>query len=147
MAERVAAGGVGRDHAADGAGRGAGRVRREPAADLRELRVQRRAHVTPGSDGDVSESIAQNAAKCTLRSRTSAGPSDFAGEPGARSARDQRQVVLVAVADEHRDVLGVFRNGDRERSDLKRAGVGRVQPAREARRSGAARGTGREGRR
>ena len=60
-----------------------------------------------------------------------AGPETLAGEAGAGPAGDQREVVLEAVAHERRDVLGVFRDGDGERSDLERAGVGRVQPARQ----------------
>ena len=55
----------------------------------------------------------------------------LAGQPGAGPAGDQRQVVLVAVPDEHRDVAGVLGNGDRQRRDLERAGVGGIEPARE----------------
>jgi hypothetical protein len=55
----------------------------------------------------------------------------FAGEAGARPARDERQVVLEAVPDEYGDILNILRDGDGRGHDLEGAGVGCVETARE----------------
>ena len=55
----------------------------------------------------------------------------FAGEAGAGPARDERQVVLEAVSDEHGDVIRILRDGDGRGRDLEGAGVGGVKAARE----------------
>ncbi len=89
------------------------------------------AHVTPGSTVIASAVTARMRLKLHAQVEDDGRPETLAGQPGAGPAGNDGEVVLEAVPHEHGDVVGVFRDGDCQRRDLERAGVGRVQPARE----------------
>ena len=108
-----------------------------------------RRSVTPGCDGHrVGADRRGCGGSCTLRSRTSAGPSDFAGESGAGPARDQRaRCARGSTRTSDRDVVRVFGDGDRERRRSRnglasvavepaRRGASKWQPRRGTRRGG-----------
>jgi hypothetical protein len=130
VVEGVAAAGVGGDHPAERAGRGTGRVRSEAAADLLQLRVQVVQH-DARLDGHRVGADREDAAEVDGEVEDERGAERLTGQPGAGPARDDRDGVLVAVADQRRDALGVLRHRDGQRRDLEGAGVGGVQSARQ----------------
>ena len=87
------------------------------------------AHVRPAATVAQSGPTARMRRKCTLRSTTSPGPSASPASPVPAAAGDERQLRLVGVLDKDPQVGLVHRDGDRERGDLERAGVGGVQAA------------------
>jgi hypothetical protein len=126
--ECVVATGVGRDHAAERARRATGGIRREAATNLREFRVELvKHHPRLNSNGirtdrkDLPEVNAQVDRDCWTER--------FAGKSSACTARNDSDVVAVAVANKRRDTLDIGWHCNGEWFNLKRAGVGRVQPS------------------
>ncbi len=122
------AGGVGREHPADGAGRLASRVRGETAADFGELRIQPLQHDARLHAHRVGSNF-PNLAQMPAQVDDQPIAQRFAGDAGARPARDQRHLVFRAVAHDCLDVLGVERGDRAERLDLEDARIGTVEPA------------------
>ncbi len=124
------AGGVGRQHAADGAFQ-VGRVGREAPPLLRQHRDQVAQH-DARLDADGIGADGEDAAEVLAEIDDQAGAERFAGEAGAGAAGDEGDVVLVGVADEGADVVLVGRQRDAERLDGEGGGVGGVEGARQA---------------
>ena len=124
----VRAGSVRRQHAADGADGGAGGVGPEAAAVGGEARVQR-GQRDAGLDADPVGPDLDDLAERLRQVDDDAAAQGFAGDAGAGPARNERDLVLEAVADELGEIGLVARHDDAGRLDLEDAGVGAVDVA------------------
>ena len=145
-ARRARPGGVGGQHAADGALAplaGSGAKRRPTWASRRSGC----ASTTPGCTRTVSAPTSRIARKCAAEIDDQAGAQRLRRPARAGAARHQRDVVLGGVAHQACNVFLVARHDHAERLDLEDAGVGAVEARATARRRAARPGRGPSGRR
>lgn len=130
VVESVAAAGIGGDHPAESTGRRAGRVRGDASAHLCQFRVelvQHNARLDSHSVGRNREDSPEVDAQIENNRRAER----LAGKTRTRAARNDRKRALVAILHQSRNTLLIFRYGNSQWLDLKRAGIGGIQPARE----------------
>ena len=128
VAKGVGAGRIRREHAADRADGPAGGVGSEASALLGESRIEGRER-DAGLDADPVGPDLDDLAERLRQIDDDAAPQRFAGDAGAGPARNQRDLVLERVADEFGKIGFIARHHDAGRLDLEDARVGAVDVA------------------
>jgi hypothetical protein len=128
MADRGRAGGVVGEHAAEGADLTAAGVGGEASAVLCKPGVQACMH-DAGLHADRVGADRDNCAEVAAQVDHQPGAERFAGQPGPRAARDQRNLVFAGVADQGAHVILVAGRNHAGGGNLEDAGVGAVQRA------------------
>src|SRR5262249_3277219 len=123
-------GGIGGQHAADGTLSTAGRVWREAAPAAGKLRVQLMVN-DAGLQSDGIRADVQDGAEVPAEIDNEAVAQRLTREAGPGPARHQRKAVLRGIADQGLNILFVSWHSHSQRLNLKNAGVGAVQGARQ----------------
>ena len=127
--ERVGAGSIVGEHAADCADVAARRVGSKTPAHSRQPDIQV-AVDDAGLNAHGIRAHFQNTAKMLAQIDNDAAAERFAGDPCAGAARNQRHLVFRRVTNQGLDILLILGNDYPHRLDLKDAGIGAVKRAR-----------------
>ena len=133
VADAVGTGGVIADDAADGRAFGAGRVGTEHQIQRRQLRVERSEdHARLDIDRARLGIDAPNAAHAPGEIHDDRFADRLASQSAATPARQQRRAIFARDLVHGDHIIGITREGDRQRHDLIIAGIGAVERARHA---------------